>query len=301
MDLNIVVFLSFFFLHLFVLAKVKPSSINLSKVDFFDVGQGSSVLISTKENCKILIDTGKKMEFLKAYSKTYPIALTGIDLLILTHSDYDHIGDFENVFNFFEPNFLMLNGSFKNSQKSRSLRLYTKKSSIFTIFAQKGEEFEICGLKGYVLSPDYRFNHYSNENEKSLTILFQLNNFTNLLITGDLERESKFLNLSDLKIRSQNKINLYLASHHGSNTSSDMQFLNAFNPTVSFIQAGINNPYSHPHAEIVNRICLISGSIFNTQVNGSIQVTLPSYIDEKIQRHPKLTIETQRGQPMVCE
>lgn len=301
MDLNIVVFLSFLFLHLFVIAKVKPGDLNLVKAEFLDIGQGSSVLLTTKENCKVLIDTGKEMEFLKAYSKIYPVAYTDIDLLILTHSDYDHIGDFENVFKYFSPKFLILNGSFKNTQKSKILKLFSKKSSIFTIYAKKNDRFDICGLKGYVLNPDYRRKKYSNENEKSITILFELNYFTNLLITGDLEEESKYLNLTNLKKRSQNKINLYLASHHGSNTSSDMKFLKVFNPPISFVQAGVDNSYGHPHPEIIDRICDYSSFLFNTQVNGSIRVTLPSYKNERTQERPKLTIETQRGQPKVCE
>lgn len=301
MNLNVVVIISFLFLHLYLFGKIGLSDLNKIKVDFFDVGQGSSVLITTQNNCKVLVDTGKNLAFLNGFSKIYPIRNTKIDLLILTHTDYDHIGDFENVFEFFSPDFLLLNNSFKNSQKSKDLKLYSKKTNIVTAFAKKGDVFDLCGLRAYVLNPNLNISKYKNENEKSITILFELNNRTNLLVTGDLEKESKYLDLQFLKEKSQNKFNLYLASHHGSKTSSDHKFLSAYKPLLSFVQAGIDNSYGHPHPEIIKRICQYSQFIFNTQVNGFIRVSLPSYISEKTIERRKLTIETQKGQPMECE
>ena len=56
--------------------------------------------------------------------------------------------------------------------------------------------------------------------------------------------------------------------HHGSNTSSDKEFIKKMNPKYSIISVGKNNRYGHPNKEILN--LLNNSKIYRTDQDGSI-------------------------------
>jgi len=71
-----------------------------------------------------------------------------------------------------------------------------------------------------------------------------------------------------------------LMSHHGSNTSSQMAFLNALHPKIAIAQTGFANRYGFPRPAVVRRYRAIGADVRNTVdgalllrwVNGGISV-----------------------------
>ncbi len=61
------------------------------EVDFFYVGQGDSIFIEAPNKNQILIDGGPSAEVIKKLSKEMSFYDRTIDLVVLTHPDYDHI------------------------------------------------------------------------------------------------------------------------------------------------------------------------------------------------------------------
>ena len=61
--------------------------------------------------------------------------------------------------------------------------------------------------------------------------------------------------------------------HHGSKTSSTVEFLGRVKPSQVVISAGVENQYGHPHAEVVARLEETSGvtEIYRTGQRGSIE------------------------------
>jgi len=69
------------------------------------------------------------------------------------------------------------------------------------------------------------------------------------------------------------KATVLKAGHHGSNTSSSEEFIQAVKPEVTILSYGEDNKYGHPHAEIVDRLQAIGSKIYATADLGTITVS----------------------------
>jgi len=89
------------------------------------------------------------------------------------------------------------------------------------------------------------------------------------LFTGDIEDigEAILLKAGD-KIKSA----VLKVPHHGSRTSSQMDFLKAVNPEFAVISVGHSNPFGFPHPEILKRYEGLKIPVLRTDINGAITV-----------------------------
>ena len=66
------------------------------------------------------------------------------------------------------------------------------------------------------------------------------------------------------------KSDVYMVAHHGSNTGSTEEFLNAVNPQYAVISCGKDNDYGHPHKEVLGRLRDKGIKVFRTDEQGAI-------------------------------
>ena len=116
----------------------------------------------------------------------------------------------------------------------------------------------------YVLSPDYITDN-NNSNSIVLNISYKNNNF---LFTGDCEEsnEMDMINSYDLE-----NIDFLKVAHHGSSTSSSLEFLKEISPSIAVISCGYKNDYGHPHRSTLQNLESVNAKVFRTDVNGSMQ------------------------------
>ena len=76
-------------------------------------------------------------------------------------------------------------------------------------------------------------------------------------------------------------IDVLKVGHHGSKTSSGIDFINEINPKYSIISVGKYNRYGHPNKEVLS--ILENSKIYRTDQNGSIMFKI---------KNNKLKIET---------
>jgi len=92
------------------------------------------------------------------------------------------------------------------------------------------------------------------------------------LFSGDneLEVEKALLEAEGFLVNS--KINLqakvFKASHHGSKTSNNYEFLKMVNPEIFVISAGLNNRFNHPAQETLERALEMGLEIKRTDIGG---------------------------------
>ena len=66
------------------------------------------------------------------------------------------------------------------------------------------------------------------------------------------------------------KSNLLKLGHHGSDTSSNAEFLQKVSPEVAVVSAGKNNSFGHPHKSVLNLVEKFGIKILRTDELGTI-------------------------------
>jgi competence protein ComEC len=232
-----------------------------SYVYLFDVGQGdSSLIISSFRREVILIDTGGSqnydvssgyISFLKS------MGVKSIDWLVISHGDYDHMGEAVNLVNNFTVKKVVFNcGEFNELEQDLIKVLDKKKISYYSCI----KELYVDNQKLYFLNN----KDYGNENDNSSVIYTELNNHK-FLFMGDagVEVEEDLIEKYNL-----NDIDVLKVGHHGSKTSSSKEFINKIEPKSSIISVGKNNRYGHPNKEVLNN--LSDSIIYRTDKDGSV-------------------------------
>ena len=270
-------YFSLIFIILFIfIHSIYPYFNSDTKVVFLDVGQGDSIFISLPNNkSNILIDTGGivkyEEEWMKknssfslsdntiSYLKT--MGISKINFLIITHGDFDHMGEAINLANNFKVEKVIFNCGEFNKLEQDLIKVLDKKKIPY-YFCIK--ELNIDNNKLYFLNN----KDYGNENDNSNVIYTKLNNYK-FLFMGDagLEVEEDLIEKYNLQ-----NIDILKVGHHGSKTSSGKEFINEINPKYSIISVGKNNRYGHPNMEALDN--LKDTEIYRTDKQGSIMFNI---------------------------
>lgn len=270
----IIIFIAFYFIKknnykviiilffILLIHYIYPSINNNTFISFIDVGQGDSILIHNNQN--ILIDTGGKdnsNESSIVINKTIPylksLGIKRIDYLILTHGDFDHMGDAINLVNNFKVEKVIFNcGPYNDLEKELIKVLDKKKIPYYSCI----KELNIDNNKLYFLQT----KEYDNENDNSNVIYTEINGYK-FMFMGDagIDKEKDILNKYNIS-----NVDVLKVGHHGSKTSSSKELINSINPKYSIISVGKNNRYGHPNKEVLET--LKDTKIYRTDQDGSI-------------------------------
>lgn len=239
-------------------------------VYYLDVKQGDSTVIKYRDKA-IMIDTGgitsfkqeewkmRKKYYLTDNSITFlkSIGINHLDYLILTHGDFDHMGEAINLVENFKVEKVIFNcGEFNELEQDLIKILDEKKIPYYSCI----KELNIDDNKLYFLNN----KDYGNENDNSSVIYTKLNNHK-FLFMGDagVDVEEDLIQKYNLK-----NIDVLKVGHHGSRTSSSKNFINKIEPKYSIISVGKNNRYGHPNKEVLKN--LEDSKMYRTDQYGSI-------------------------------
>ena len=116
-----------------------------------------------------------------------------------------------------------------------------------------------------------------NENDNSNVIYTEINGYK-FMFMGDASSttEKEIMNKYNLP-----DIDVLKVGHHGSKTSSSIEFIDEINPKYFIISVGKNNRYGHPNKEVLEN--LKDSKIYRTDIDGSIMFKI---------KNNKLKIET---------
>jgi len=235
---------------------------NSYMLNMLDVGQGDSLFLKLPNSRgNILIDTGGLDNYDIVTNKTIPylksIGVNSINYLILTHGDYDHMGESINLVNNFKVDKVILNcGPYNNLEKELIKVLDKKKIKYYSCI----QELNIDDNKLYFLQT----KEYDNENDNSNVIYTEIDGYK-FMFMGDA---SSITEEEILSIYNLSDIDVLKVGHHGSKTSSSKEFINEINPKYSIISVGKNNRYGHPNKEVLDN--LKDSKIYRTDKDGSI-------------------------------
>ncbi len=90
-----------------------------------------------------------------------------------------------------------------------------------------------------------------------------------LLVTGDMSGDVEGMLVEHAGLRD---VELLVAGHHGSASSTSQALLNALQPETAILSVGRDNAYGHPAPETLERLERAGAEIYRTDRDGTVTV-----------------------------
>jgi competence protein ComEC len=153
-------------------------------VEFLDVGQGDSILITLATGEVMLIDTGT--DSADVLSMLQKRGVEKIDVMILTHMHEDHIGGADEIINEIDTDILYMPQIGYNSQAYQNLENAVNQSDIKVKYTFAGDYFVLGNATVEILSPMVEMTAYEEQNNFSVVAMVSYGDI-DYLMTGDAE------------------------------------------------------------------------------------------------------------------
>lgn len=238
---------------------------NLLKVHYLDVGQGDSIFIELPNNETMLIDAAESYQSEKIINYLKNLNYQKIDYVIGTHPHTDHIGGLKDVINTFEIGKIYMPKVVSTTKTYESLLIAIKDKNLKINTAKAGTSIiDTDTLKVNILAPNN--DTYTELNNYSVVTKITYGT-TKLLFMGDAEK------LSENEIKENVTADVIKIGHHGSNTSSSIDFIKKVNAKYGIISVGLNNKYNLPKEETITNWENSGTKIYLTSINGTIRAS----------------------------
>ena len=233
---------------------------------FLYVGQGDSAVMITPTKQTIVVDGGQsgKGAVIERYLK-----YTGnpqIDLMIVSHSDFDHIG---GLIDLLDANIPIGQVLISKLDDSPLLNQFLDKCTLRQIpvyRAGTGDEIKVGELAIKCIAPSGRLLT-TDANNSSLVCKAVYKDFS-VLFTGDQHKE-----FESYLYEGTAPVTILKVSHHGSKTGTSDYLLDVITPQVAVISCGVNNRYSHPHQEVLTLLTNRAIPYIQTNLKGAIHIS----------------------------
>ena len=236
------------------------------ELHFIDVGQGDAVLIRSPSGQNVLYDGGRGDDDTLAYLRS--VGIQSLDLVIASHADADHIGGLADVVSYYRPRFFIDNSIPHTSQTYFNL-LETVQAARSQLLEPTARRIGLGDASLQVIPPpgDEAFG----QNDNSVGVIVSYGEF-DAALTGDAEAPEFawwFAFVAELF----RPVEVYKASHHGSENGDTPESMTTFRPEAVVISAGLDNSYGHPTQHALDLYSGIGALVYRTDLQGTIIVT----------------------------
>lgn len=250
-----------------LLALYERRSSEYLSVYFFDVGQGDAILIESPSRQRILIDGGRNRKILAELGKVLPFADRRIDVVIATHPDSDHIGGLPEVISRYKVGVFLESGVRSGSSLDEELESRLEDKEIPVVLAKRGMALALNdGVRLEIIFPVTDVSNW--ETNRASVVSRLVYGEHDFLFTGDSpsQIENVLIALDGTKL----DVEVLKIGHHGSRTSTSLEFAEVTTPEYAVISAGRDNTYGHPHSEVLDNLKKVNAEILSTAEYGTI-------------------------------
>lgn len=235
------------------------------KVHFLDVGQGDSIFIQSPNGKNLLVDGSTKQAGKEVVDYLRKQGVEKLDYVVATHPDADHIGGLISVLNSISIKHFVDSGKAHTSQTYEEMLQLILDKDIPFIVPNVGDNISLDDeLDIKVLNVGAE----SDDNNEASIVLKITYGEISFLLMGDADTVVE----KEILERANVEATVLKAGHHGSDTSSSEEFVEAVNPKVTILSYGKDNSYGHPDAEVMSRLEQIKTQIYGTAEVGNIVV-----------------------------
>lgn len=231
-----------------------------------DVGQADSFLL-VQGNETALIDFGTRSTGKDAVEYLKSIGIEKLDYVFGTHPHDDHMGGMYDVITNFEIGKIILpevEAGEVTTNWYMKLMNEIKTGNYEVEYAKVGSVYNLgdatMKVIGPISKPDNNLNDYS-------TVLKVSFGDMDIIMTGDAEKDvEKEILQSGENIDAE----ILKVGHHGSDTSTCDEFLEAIDPEYALISAKVGNKYEHPIKSTMDKLEDHNIEVYRTDENGTV-------------------------------
>lgn len=235
-------------------------------VTFLDVGQGNAVLVE-QDGAYMLIDGGDReySSFVVSYLKEQGVE--ELEYVIASHYDADHLNGVVGALHVFPCKLVLGPDDTADSRVYDSFLDVIAEEDVELVYPAVGDTYTLGDATFTVVCPNTYDASDGNDNSIGIRLVYGENSF---LICGDagIAVEEEMLK-SGIVIASD----VYLASHHGSDGSSSLEFMQAVSPENVVISAGNGNSYGHPTRTVLDNVKTVKAALYRTDLQGTLVAT----------------------------
>jgi competence protein ComEC len=227
-----------------------------------DVGQGDAFVINAGPGRALVIDAGPDPGAVDECLSD--LAVTVVDLLVVTHLHEDHYAGAAGVFEGRQVKELRYSSN--EPTLPRELSVLARAAGLEPVRIAAGDAGQAGGVKWEALWPppsgDARTcppacppagTGYGNENDSSAVLLVEIPGPVRpatALFTGDIEQDASRRLLSAHPGLARHGVDVLKIPHHGARNGGGT-ILEVLRPGLALISSGEGNDYGHPHPQVV--------------------------------------------------
>lgn len=236
---------------------------------FLDVGHGDSTFIQAADGSTALIDGGDSTQYVEAGRRVVAPFLwanhvTRLDVVVATHADRDHMGGLLYVLDHFDVGEVILNPYPSHREIELALIEKCQGKGVPVRRVGKGEVIAIGALALEVLHPPLENYAHASANDQSL--VFAVDWYRQrILLPADVEEEAE----ADLMEQNLG-VTVLKVPHHGSDTSSTLEFVERTQPKAAVISVGRRRGGKVLDDAVVDRYHAIGAAVFRTDYVGAV-------------------------------
>lgn len=234
-------------------------------IHYMDVDQADGMLLIAGETT-VLIDAGNLATSGQVVKYLRRFGVEELDLVVTTHPHMDHMGGISGAMNAFPTKEVWCSHATYESAAFQYLVRAADKQGLTIQHPEPGTVYASDGLIIKVLGPVQDADKYNDLNDTSLVLMVQFGE-KKFLFTGDME---KYAEMQLLSAGTDLKADVLKVGHHGSYSSTSLDFLNKVDPEYGVISCGRNNEYGHPHDAPMNRLEKAQVELYRTDLMGDI-------------------------------
>ncbi|MBJ2119851.1 ComEC/Rec2 family competence protein [Arthrobacter sp. MSA 4-2] len=225
-----------------------------------DVGQGDAFVVNTGPGRALVIDAGPDPGAVDECLAD--LAVTVVDLLVVTHLHEDHYAGAAGVFEGRQVGELRYSSG--EPSLPRELSVLARAAGLEPVRIAAGDFGRAGGVQWEALWPPGPRTGpadsgpsagawYGNENDASAVLLVEIPGPVRpatVLFTGDIEQEASRRLLSGYPELARAGVDVLKVPHHGARNGGTA-IIKALRPGVALISSGEGNDYGHPHPQVV--------------------------------------------------
>lgn len=187
-----------------------------------------------------------------------------VDALILSHYDADHVNGVEALLSLIPVTTVYLPDVPFDAENRTRLEQAALDAGATLCYVTQDQTLPFSGGTLRLYAPVSA----QNDNAACVSVLYSVGEY-DMLITGDLDQRGEYALLEQKQLP---HVELYVAGHHGSASSSSEALLKAVSPDTVFISVGRGNSYHLPSDKALSRLLASGAEVLRTDLHGNLEI-----------------------------